>query len=195
MADDHHAYPEGLDRAQGGGRQEGRRHLAIASGSAGRNPHQSRAHGRTRDVAAQLCARGTVRRQRRAPAGVARPGPHRSAPDECQPARERRAAAAGPGPAGVPRLRRRRGQAGRRDRRGHQGAGHLPARRDRPKPGPVPIDGPRRDGVEPAVRRVRIDQQGVAGRHRGRRRRSRAGRPGDGGVVGTPVPGLAGGIC
>ena len=53
------------------------------------------------------------------------------------------------------------------NRRGHQGAGHVPARRDRPQPRPVPVDGPRRDRVEPAVGGVRVDRQGVAGRDRG----------------------------
>ena len=56
VADDHSAHAEGLDRAQGGGRQEGRGHLAVAPGSAVRDAHQPGAHGRARGLAAQLCA-------------------------------------------------------------------------------------------------------------------------------------------
>ena len=99
VADDHPAHPEGLDRAEGGGRQEGRGHLAVASGSAVRDAHQPRAHGPARGLAAQLPARGTVRRQRCAATRAARAGAHRAAPDERQPARQRRAAAARPRPA------------------------------------------------------------------------------------------------
>ena len=73
-----HAHAEGLDRAEGGGRQEGRGHLAVASGAAVRDAHQPRAHGATRDVAAQLPARGAVRRARRAAARAAGAGADRA---------------------------------------------------------------------------------------------------------------------
>ena len=116
VADDHHAHPEGLDRAQRGGRQEGGGHLAVASGAAVGDAHQPRAHGAARAVAAQLPARGIVRRAGGAPARVAGAGADRAAQDERQPACQRRATAARSGPARVPRLRRRRGQTGDRNR-------------------------------------------------------------------------------
>ena len=105
--------------------------------------------------------------------GVLRPelralAPDRAAQDERQPARQRRAAAARPRPARLHRLRRRRGQTGDRNRRSHPGARHLPSRRDRPQPRPLPADGARRNRVEPALGGVRVDRQGVAGRDRAR---------------------------
>ena len=48
VADDRPAHPEGLDRPERGGRQEGRGHLAVASGAAVRDAHQPRAHGAAR---------------------------------------------------------------------------------------------------------------------------------------------------
>ena len=56
------------------------------------------------------------------------------APDERQPARQRRPAAARPAPAGVPRLRRRGAESGREGRRVDARHGHLPARRHEAQP-------------------------------------------------------------
>jgi xylulose-5-phosphate/fructose-6-phosphate phosphoketolase len=71
-------------------------HLAVASGATVRDAHQPRTHGATRGVAAQLLARGAVRRARCASTATAGAGADRAAQDERQPARERRAAAARP---------------------------------------------------------------------------------------------------
>ena len=103
-------------------------------------------------------------------AGPADPGPAGAraagaAADERQPARQRRAAAARPGHAGLPRLRRAGGPPRRRVQRGDPGAGHVPARHHRPQPGPVPPDGPGRDGVQPAHGRVRGDRPGLGRDH------------------------------
>ena len=68
----------------------------------GTNP----AHLRTaRSVDEELSARGTLRRTRSAPAGVARAGADRRTAHGREPARQRRAAAPRPAPAGFSRLR------------------------------------------------------------------------------------------
>jgi len=62
LADDRAAHAEGLDRAEDRRRQEGRGHLALASGAAGRDPRQSRTPRAAGGMVAQLPARGAVRR-------------------------------------------------------------------------------------------------------------------------------------
>ena len=96
VADDRVAHPEGLDRSGGGGRQEGRGHLAGASGAAVRDAHQPGAHGRAGVVAAQLPAGRAVRRRRHAATRNCGRWRRRDAQDERQSARQRRPAAAGP---------------------------------------------------------------------------------------------------
>ncbi len=60
--------------------------------------------------------------------------------------------------------------------------------------GHVPGVRPGRDGVQPAGGRPRGDRQGMDGGDPPVRRGSRRRRPGDGGPLGAPVPGLAGGL-
>ena len=111
-----------------------------------------------------------------------------------EPARERRARAARPRPAGLPRLRGRRSDAGAELERGDARARHVAARRDAPQPGDVPHLRPGRDGVEPAGGGVRGDRPRVGGRARADRRPPRARRARDGGAQRAPLPGLARGL-
>ena len=62
---------------------------------------------------------------------------------------------------GFPRLRGRGEGARTRDERGDARARGLPARRDRAQPRDLPPLRPRRDGLEPAVRRLRGDEPGL----------------------------------
>ena len=80
VADDRPAHAEGLDRAEGGRRPAGRGHVPLAPGAAVRDPDAARSTSRQlEDVAAQLPARGAVRRRtaRRAPSSL-RAGPRRA---------------------------------------------------------------------------------------------------------------------
>ena len=98
LADDRAAHAEGLDRPEGGRRPAGRGHLALAPGADRRGPRRTPSHlAAPRGVAAQLPARGAVRRRRRAcvPSSPrCRPTGDRA--DERQPARQRRPAPARP---------------------------------------------------------------------------------------------------
>ena len=54
LADDRHAYPEGMDGSQGGGRAAGRRLVPLAPGAAEPAREAAGPSGAARDVAAQL---------------------------------------------------------------------------------------------------------------------------------------------
>ena len=71
LAGDRLPHAEGLDRAEGGRRQACRGHLALASGPARGDAYERRASRAAGGVAAQLPARGALRR-RRAPRARAR---------------------------------------------------------------------------------------------------------------------------
>ena len=62
------------------------------------------------------------------------------------------------------------------------------------QPRPVPADGPGRDRFQPASGRCSSQPTRRGWPRPSRRRASRAGRPGDGGALRAPVPGLAGGL-
>ncbi len=64
LADDRAAHAQGLDRAQGGRRQAGRGQLALPPGAVRRCPHGPGPARPARVVAAQLSARGALRRAR-----------------------------------------------------------------------------------------------------------------------------------
>ena len=171
VAHDRAAHAEGLDRPEGGGRQAHRGDVALPPGAAGGHGGPARPRRAARDVDALVPPGGALRRGRapaRRPAG---PRPGGAAPDERQPARQRRRPAAAARDARHARLRRRGGRAGRRDGVRHHRAGRLPARRDGAERGPpqLPDHGARRDGVEPAAGRLR--------RHRPRLGRRRSSRP------------------
>ena len=95
LAHDRAALAEGLDRTEGDQGTQGRRVLALASGALLRRAGQSREPEAARRLAAQLQARGVVRRRRQARAGAQGPGAEREPAHERQPARQRRAAAQG----------------------------------------------------------------------------------------------------
>ena len=108
LADDRPADAQGLDRPQGDRRQAGRGHLALAPGPDGRGPRERREPGDPRGLAAQLPARGAVRRERRPGPRARRAAAQELPPDEREPARQRRPPPARPRPARLPRLRRGR---------------------------------------------------------------------------------------
>ena len=121
--------------------------------------------------------------------------PQRRAADEREPARQRRAAAARPRAARLPRLRgRRRPSPASVSSEATRVLGDVAARRDARQPRPLPDHGSRRDGVEPALGRVRGDRPRLGGRARARRRPPGARRPGDGGALRAPLPGVARGL-
>ena len=110
LADDRAAHAQGLDGPEGGGRRAGRGHVPRAPGAARRRAQKTRAP--------RACSRTWMRSYRpeelfdetgRLVAGARRRSrPQGDAPHERQPARQRRAAAARPRAARLPRLRRRR---------------------------------------------------------------------------------------
>ena len=116
LAHDRAAQPQGLDRPQGSGRPQGRRLLARPPGAALRRARQPGASEAARRLAAQLQARGAVRRQRAADPGAEGARPQGHAAHERQPARQWRPAAQAAAHAGLPRLRHQGGQAGHRRR-------------------------------------------------------------------------------
>ena len=106
--------------------QAGRGHLALAPGAARRratNPATSRC---SRSGCAATGPRSCSTRAARCMPELAALAPAGDAADERQPARQRRPAAARPGPAGLPRLRRRRCRApGGVDSEADAGAGRV----------------------------------------------------------------------
>ena len=177
-------------------RAAGRGHLALPPGAAGGPRRQPRAPRAARAVDAQLPARGALRRRRPAAARARGAGAAGRPADGREPARQRRDPAARPRPARLPRLRGRRAVARRDDRRADAGARRVPARRDGGEcaGAQLPARRPRRDRVEPAAGGVRGDRPGVHRRDPARRRPPLARRPGHGGAVRAPVPGLARGL-
>ena len=150
LAGDRAAHPQGLDRAQGGGRPAGGGHLAGAPGPAGRGPAEPGAPGPARGVDALLPRGGTVRRERGPDPRTGRAGPGRRPADGREPARQRGPAPARPAAARLPRLRRGRARAGRDHLGGHPGARRLAARRDQGQPVELPAVRPGRDRIQPA---------------------------------------------
>ena len=78
LAHDRAAQPQGLDRSQGSGWPQGRRVLARPPGAARGYARQPGPYAAARGLAAQLQARGVVRRQRAAAPGAARRSPPRA---------------------------------------------------------------------------------------------------------------------
>ena len=189
--------PEGLDRAEGRGRPAGGGDVAGAPGADRRRPRptpstwpQLEEWLRSYRPEELFDADGALAGR----AGRARPA--RPPADERQPARQRRPAAARPRPARLPRLRGRRSASpAPARRRGHPRARRLAAGRDRAQP-------VRRSGCSARTRPpptglhavFEATDRAFDGRDRARRRPPGAGRPGDGGAVGAPVPGLARGL-
>ncbi len=170
LADDRPAHAEGLDRPEGGRRPASRGHVALASGPARRRARQPRAPAAARGLDEELPAGGAVRRERGAAPRARRPPAEGRAADEREPARERRPAAARARSARLSRLRGRGAEAGNVDERSDARARHVPARRDREEPGQLPALRSRRDGVEPARRRLRRDEPELGRRDEADRR-------------------------
>ena len=133
LADDRAGDAEGLDRPEGRRRPaRSKGTFRVAPGSAHRAAHESRALAHARGVAAQLSARGAVRRRRRAAAGARGARADGRAADGRESARQRRRCCCRD--LRLPdfrTLRRRRRRAGRRRGRGHARPRPLPARRRR----------------------------------------------------------------
>ncbi len=193
LADDRAAHAEGLDGPEGGRRQAGRGNVALAPGADVGCPRQQGSRPAARGVDAQLPAGGALRRARSARPGTGRAGAGGRAAHEREPARERRRPPR-PRPPRLPRLRGRREVTLHGLDGGHSRARHLSAGRDRPQPGELPPLRPRRDRVQPPRRRLRGDGAHLGSRDRADGRGPRAGRPRDGGALGAPLPGLAGGL-
>src|SRR5450755_3333118 len=159
-----------------------------------RRARQPGAPPSARGLDAQLPAGGAVRRQRDPDRRAGRPGPRGDAPDGRQPGHQRRPAAARPEPAELPRLRGRGDQGRHRRGRGDPGARHLAAGRDPAKSGDFPPVRPGRDRLQPAAGRVPGDEPGLRRGDPAHRRSPGSRGTGDGGAVGAPVRGLAGGL-
>jgi xylulose-5-phosphate/fructose-6-phosphate phosphoketolase len=82
----------------------------------------------------------------------------------------------------------------RRAQFGHRRSRAVPARHRRPQPGSVPHHGAGRDRLQPALGRLRTDRPRLGRGDRAGRRPPLPRRPGDGGPVRAPVPGLARGL-
>src|SRR4029078_4010923 len=100
LADDRSPDPEEVEPAAGRGRETGRRDVPVAPG-AGREPApESGAPPDSGGVDAQLPAGGPLRRGRTVPGGARGARAGGRSPDGDEPARQRRLAAEGSGPAG-----------------------------------------------------------------------------------------------
>ncbi|CAA9379733.1 MAG: Xylulose-5-phosphate phosphoketolase @ Fructose-6-phosphate phosphoketolase, partial [uncultured Nocardioides sp.] len=194
LADDRAALPQGLDGAEGGGRPAGRGVLAVPPGAVRRRPWRRRPPARAGDLDAQLSARRALRRLRRPVRAGQRAVAVGRAPDERQPARQRRHPAAGAAHAGLPGLRGRGARSRHRRRERDPGARRLPARRDGGERRPVPDVQPRRAQLQPAPGRAGGDRAHVERAHRAVRHPPGARRAGDGDAVGAHVPGVARGL-
>ena len=197
MADDRAADPQGLDRPEGGRRPAGRGDLSRAPGPALRADRAPRAPEDARGVDAELPARGAVRR--------AGPVPCPSSPSWRPPA------SGGWGPTRTPTAASCCATCGLPDFRDYAIDVPRPAQvmgedtrilgqflRDVIKaqrgPAELPHLRARRDGVQPADRRLRGDEQAMGGPGRPDRRPPRALGPGHGDAQRAPVRGLAGGL-
>ena len=78
LADDRLAHAQGLDRPEGGRRQEDRGLLALAPGADGRDAREPGARADPRALDEELPARGAVRRDGPAQAGAGRAGARRA---------------------------------------------------------------------------------------------------------------------
>jgi xylulose-5-phosphate/fructose-6-phosphate phosphoketolase len=152
LADDRAAHAEGLDRPEAGRRQADRGPLALAPGAArgaGAKPDHLRALEQwLKSYRPKSCS--TTRALKPELAALAPTGDRGWA----RPARERRRLLRDLRLPDFPRLRGRRAEAGRRDRREHARARLVPARRDAPEPRAPQFPDRRtgRDRVEPAGR-------------------------------------------
>ena len=182
LADDRARLAQGLDGAEIGRRPADRRHVPCAPGAALRSGHASRASEAARGLAAQLPARGAVRRAGAPEAGARRAGAQGRAAHGRQSARQRRHAAARSADAGLPRLRGRRALAGSARHRRHARARAFPARRGEAqrRAAQLPRLRSRRDPLQRPRGRVRSDQPPVGRRDACRRRVPRARGPRDG---------------
>jgi len=130
LADDHLAHAQGLDRTQGGGRPEDRRHMAFAPGAPGQSAKGPAAPAVARTVVEELSPGRIIRRGREIGCRRGEPGAEGRSAHGREPARQRRVAFARPRPSRFSRLRRQASRAGRRHGRIHAPAGRVPARRD-----------------------------------------------------------------
>ena len=197
VADDRVAHPQGLDRPQDRGRAAGRGHVARPPGAPRPRCASNPAHLATaRGVAARPTGpRSCSTRTGRSMPELAALPPRGRPADERQPARQRRPAAARPGAARLPRLRRRRSTSpGATVTEATRVLGALAARRHRPQPRPLPAVRPGRDRLQPAAGRLRGHRPGLGGADPPGDDHLAPDGPGDGGAVGAPVPGLAGGL-
>ena len=139
-------------------RQEDRGLVARAPGAAGQRAGHRGAPARCSSGWLRVVPRrGAVRRGRpRCDDDIARARPGGRPADERQPARQRRAAAQGPAPAGLPRLRgRRAGARAARSSEAPRVLGEWLTDVIRLNPDNFRIFGPGRDGVEPPAGGVR----------------------------------------
>ncbi len=199
LADDRAAQPEGLDRAEGGRRPQGRGLLARAPGAARRRARTTR---RTSSCSRSGCAatgpRSCSTRTGGSSPSCAALAPHGRAPHERESARQRRPAA--------PALRlpdfRDYAVAGDEARHGrgreHAPARRVPARHHAAQSRQLPRLRPGRDHLEQARRRLRGERRRSGsptylpgGR---RRRRARRRRPRDGDALRAHARGLARGL-
>ena len=196
LADDRAAHPEGLDRP--GARSTASRSRAPSAPTRCRSPRCATTRSTWPSWSAGCAATG--RRSSSTPTGApvaeltALP-PRGERRMSANPARQRRAGAAGPGPARLPRLRGRRAPS--RASRWPSATRVLGAwLRDviTANPQTFRLFGPGRGRLQPARRGVRGHRPGLRRPDRARRRPPRPGRPGDGGALRAPLPGLAGGL-
>ena len=149
------ADSQGLDGAQGGGRQAGRGHLPFAPGAAVRSAYEPRASRPAGELDAVVPARGALRRRRNISARAGRPRSARRTAHEREPTRQRRHPGAAVADSTLARLR-----GGRADARQNGCRVHPFVRRAAPRR--VPAESaqlsallPGRDQLQPARRRVR----------------------------------------
>ena len=165
LADDRPSNAQGLDRPEGRRRQAGRGNVALAPGPDGRGPDQRRATAScSRAGCAATSPRSCSTRRARFRPELAALAPDGRAPHGRQPARQRRPAPARADHAGLPRVRRRRAQAGRLARRGDVRGRHVRARRHGQERRQLPDVRPRRDGLEPLPGDLRSHRQGLGRR-------------------------------
>ena len=116
VADDRLPHPQGLDRPGLHRRQEDHRLVAGAPGAAGQRPGHPRAPRRAaRSGSSRTASNELFDESGRLHDDIRALAPSGPPADERQPARQRRHAAQGPAPAGLPRVRGGRAGAGRLD--------------------------------------------------------------------------------
>ena len=159
LADDRAAHAQGLDRAEGDRRPQGRGLVALAPGAVLRRARQPREPKLLESWMRSYRPEELFDADGRLRARAEGAGASRAAAHERQPACQWRPAAQGAEAAGLPRLRGGRDAGRQGAAREHPAAGRIPARHDAQQHDQLPGVRPGRDRLQPPAGDLRGEQE------------------------------------